>query len=322
MNIPSFFQNLITIHCLSFGDVQQTRDGFFALSRSLSDILAAKGISVFPNDQGQERQCSRFYDDWYLYAVPEGEGYIYSLFKMREQEFDASEAVPADGDTPGVTVSFIVFDTAILTRCLSDPQSENRAALNREINRVVAARGQQHHKALKAYFLDPKAEGSYLIGELYVRKIASFAQNGAVQVPKHYRAVYERSKKPGASFKDTRLPRFLNSNNQAAGHCVCDHETIFIADPQHLTDFEKAAILATHTANVSFHSFAAEVRYHAQFLAWYARVPLPFLGKSIYDSAIRADMTIDDTELEGPAPFYRLDSKLVKEQVKYHGTQP
>lgn len=319
---PSFFQNLIDQNCLTSRDIRKTGDGFFALSRSLSDILAERDITVFLNDQGQERQCSRFFDDWYLYAVPEGEDYVYSLFKMREQESDASEAIPADGDTPGVTVSFIAFNTALLSRCLSDPQSGHRSSLNREINRVVAARGQRHHKALKKYFINPKAEGSYLIGELYVRKIAFFARNGAIPVPKHYRVVYERNKHPGASPKYTRLPRFLETNNQAAGHCVCDHETIRIADPQHLTVFDKAAILATHTANISFHSFAAEVRYHAQFLAWYARLPIPFLGKSIYDSAIRADMTIDDTEFEGPAPFYHLDSRLVREQVKYHGTQP
>lgn len=321
MNIPSFYQNLINSNCLTSGDIHKTGDGFFALSGSLSDILAAKGITVFPNDQGQERQCSRFFDDWYLYAVPQGEDHVYSLFKMREQESDVSEALPADGDTPGVTVSFIAFDVAVLDRCLSDPRPDHRSSLNREINRVVAARGQRHHKALKAYFLDARADGSYLIGELYVRKIASFAQNGVIPVPKHYRAVYERSKKSGASPKNTRLPYFLEANNQDAGHCVCDHEVIRIADPQHLTDFEKAAILATHTANVSFHSFAAEVRYHVQFLAWYARMPIPFLGKSIYDSAIRADMTIDDTEFEGPAPFYRLDSKLVREQETYHNGQ-
>lgn len=312
---PSLFHNLIAKNCLTLTDIRQTDDGFFALTRSLSDILADKRITVFPNDRGEQRQCSRFFDDWYLYAVPEEQDYVYSLFKMREQESDAGEAIPADGDTPGVTVSFIAFDASILIRCLSDPQSENRAALNREINRVVAARGQRHHKTLKDYFISPKAEGPYLMAQLYVYKIASLAKDGSIPVPKHYEVIYERSRNPRASQKDTRIPRFLESNNQAAGRCVCDHRRIYLQNTAELSQQEMLAILATHTANVSFHSFAAEVRYHARFLVWYARLPIPFLGKSIYDSAIRADMTIDDTELEGPAPFYRLDSKLVTEQV-------
>ena len=62
----------------------------------------------------------------------------YSLLKLREQEYDAEDGAPADGDTPGVTISFISFNCEILTRCLSYPTDENRKKLNSEINRVVA----------------------------------------------------------------------------------------------------------------------------------------------------------------------------------------
>ena len=84
------------------------------------------------------------------------------------------------------------------------------------------------------------------------------------------------------------------------------------------TQYEKLAILATHTADVSFPSFAAEVQYHARFLTPLARIPIPFLGRSLYDSAIRADMTIDDCELEGPAPFHNLNSRWVRRQAQCH----
>ena len=47
-------------------------------------------------------------------------------------------------------------------------------------------------------------------------------------------------------------------------------------------------------------------------------MPIPFLGKSAYDSAIRADMTIDDTEFDAPAPFYRMNGRWVRAQRKYH----
>ena len=116
----------------------------------------------------------------------------------------------------------------------------------------------------------------------------------------------------------SRLPAFIEKNNAHAGYTVCDHRAIFIRDPAHLNPFEKLTILATYTADVSFPSFATEVQYHACFLTAPARIPIPFLGHSIYDSAIRADMTIDDCELEGPAPFHNLESRWVRRQAQCH----
>ena len=319
--IPAFFRELTDWGCLKSEEICAASDGFFAERKSLADILIDRGITTFPNDQGQLRECGNFFDDWYCYAVPWGGEYVYSLFKLREQEFDAKNGLIADGDTPGVTVSFIAFDSGCLKNCLSQPTPANRKALNREINRVVSQRGQRHHRGLKAYFLNPGAEGPYLIAQLYVRHIASSARDGFVDVPVHYGEIYRSSLSAGASGRAARLPRFIASNNEAAGYTVCDHKKIFIQNPDHPSVYEQRAILATHTGNVSVHSFAAEVRYHARFLTWYARIPIPFLRKSVYDSAIRADMTIGDTELQGPAPFYRMNGRWVKQQQKAHPTQ-
>ena len=309
--LPPFFQELASRGCLTEQDVQCTRDGFYAAGKSLADILIDQGITTFPNDRGQERECGKFFDDWYLYAVPSGGGFVYSLFKMREQEHNAENGEIADGDTPGVTVCFIALETGVLTACLSDPSPANRKALNREINRVVAARGQRHSQALKAYFARTQAEGAYLIAQWYVRFLASLAVDGILPVPAAYGELYRRN-------RAGRLPRFLEENNAAAGDPVCDHETIFLRDPNNLSSREALALLATHTADVSFPAFAAEVQYHARFLVWYAKLPIPFLGHSVYDSAIRADMTIGETELEGPAPFHDPNSKWVRRQARCH----
>lgn len=310
---PPFFQELVSMGCLPEAAVEHTSDGFWAATSSIADILTKKGIATFLNDQDQERDCNKFFDDWYLYAVPWDCGYVYSLFKMREQEHDAENGLIADGDTPGVTVSFIGFNVGFLKKCLEVPSDHNRKALNQEINRVVSKRGQRHHKALKAYFVRPQAEGPYLIGSLYVSFLAGLAKNGSLPVPDPYA---ELCRDP--SGKKTRLPRFLDANNEAAGYPVCDQETIRLRDPEHLTIYEKNALLATHTADTSFHAFAAEIRYHACFLHEAARIPIPFLGKSLYDSAIRADMTIGETELEGPAPFHNPNSRWIRLQKKYH----
>ena len=284
-----------------------TSDGFWMSRKSVADILIDKNIRTFPNDRGEERECGLFFDDWHLYAIEDG-GWVYSLVKLREQEHDKEQGRIGDGDTPGVTVSFISFQTEILTQCLEAPTFEKRQALNREINRVVSFRGQHHNPMLKAYFEKTESMGAYLIAEEYVRKIASLAENGRVPTPD----AYQKAK------KGSRLPTFIEQNNAAVGYTVCDHRFIFIRDAGHLNPFEKLAILAAYTADVSFPSFAAEVQYHACFLTAPARIPIPFLGHSIYDSAIRADMTIDDCELEGPAPYHNVSSRWVRRQAQCH----
>ena len=311
--LPLFFRHLASMGCLTAEAIQGTQDHFYAARKSIADILIGRGITTFSNDQDQTRECGKFFDDWYLYAVPGGKGYVYSLFKMREQEHNAEKGEIGDGDTPGVTVSFIAFDTGVLSACLTDPSHANRKALNREINRVVAARHQRHDPALKAYFVRTQAQGPYLIAQWYVRFLAEFAENGILPVPQAYAAQYRKN-------STGRLPRFLEENNAAAGHPICDHKFLFLRDPRNLSFQEQLALLATHTADVSFPAFAAEVQYHAGFLVWYARLPIPFLGHSVYDSAIRADMTIGDTELEGPAPFHNLNSRWVRRQAQCHGT--
>ena len=282
-----------------------TGDGFWMSRKSIADILLEKDIRTFPNERGEMRECGLFFDDWHLYAIEAG-GWIYSLVKLREQEHDKAEGRIGDGDTPGVTVSFIALRPEALTACLAEPTMENRRAMNREINRVVAARGQSHHPALKAYFEKTESMGAYLIAEEYVRKIASLAKNGRIPTPD----AYKKAK------RSSRLPAFIEKNNAAAGYTVCDHESIFIRDAEHPNPFEKLAILAAYTADVSFPGFAAEVQFHACFLTAPARIPI--WGHSLYDSAIRADMTIDIHALEDSAPFYNPDSRWVRRQAQCH----
>lgn len=318
LTCPPLFHRLLRLGCIDPGDLAATEDGFLAVFRNLADLLARRDILDFPDSRGDLRLCSRFFDDWYLYTVPGPGDPVYSLFKLREQESDAADGSPADGDTPGVTVCFISFDHRILLRCLEDPTRENRAALNTEINRVVARSGQRHHPALKSYFRRSAAQGPYLIAALYIRHLASFAENGRLPVPEAYAALRQQSLSFPHSRKFRRLPAFLETLRREDGTPVCDHKILFLSDPAHPTCPEALALLATHSGNVSAHSFAAEVEYHARFLVAPARLRIPFFGASIYASAIRADMTVDDKEFEGPAPFYRPDSPLVRRHIRLH----
>ncbi len=318
-NMPNIFKRLLLDMCIDKYNILETSDGFYMVHKSLANILASKGIFDFPDSSGEVLACSKFFDDWFIYAVPNDNDYTYSLLKLREEEHDAEDGSLADGDIPGVTISFISFAIERLLDCLTDPSDENRKNLNTEINRVVAYKGQCHHKALKRYFKNPRSEGAYLVVDRYVKTIASFAREGKLEVPDFYKEIIQQSiSSYKTSKKLARLPRFVEALNKATGRVVCDNEYIYIEDREKLTEREVLAILATHTGNTSFYSFAAEVEYHARFLTPLMKIKIPFLGRSIYDSAIRADMTVGDTEFEGPAPFYKETSKIVKRQYELH----
>ena len=317
-NIPNIFCILLSDTNIGKSDIEGTSDGFYMINKSIADILASKDIFDFPDSRGEILACNKFFDDWFLYAVPNNNDYTYSLLKLREQEHDAEDGLLADGDTPGVTISFISFDSERLLECLLEPSDENRKKLNDEINRVVAYRRQRHHKALKRYFLNPQSQGAYLVADRYVKTIASYAREGRLEVPDFYKEIVQQSISYKTSAKIARLPRFIEALNKAAGRVVCDNEYIYLEDRDELTEQEALAILATHTGNASVYSFAAEVEYHARFLTPLAKIRIPFFGRSVYDSAIRADMTVGDTEFAGPAPFYKNDSKIVKQQYELH----
>ena len=317
-NTPSIFRFLVSDRCVENADLMGTADGFCMVNKSIADILSSKGIFDFPDSSGERLVCSKFFDDWFLYAVSNDKDYTYGLLKLREQEYDAEEGSGGDGDTPGVTISFISFDIERLMVCLSDPNDENRKKLNVEINRVVAFRGQRHNEALKNYFKDPRSYGAYLVADMYVKTIASYAEGGRIAVPEFYKKIVQQSISNKNPKRSARLPRFVESLNQLADRVVCDNENIYIENYEAPTEHEALAILATHTGNTSVYSFAAEVEYHARFLTPLAKIKIPFFGRSIYDSAIRADMTVGDTEFQGPTPFYKEDSKIVKRQYELH----
>jgi hypothetical protein len=308
--VPNLFLQLQSNKCISMTDLANTQDGFWMVCRSLSEILAQKGIVDFLDANGTRLACDKFYDDWYLYAVPGKSDYVYSLLKLREQEHDAECDSPADGDTPGVTISFVPFLSNTLFACLAEPTDKNMQILDSEIDRVVARRGQRHHVDLKRYFINPKSQGAYLVADLYAKQIASFAQNGELAVPECYGEI--------SRDRNARLPSFIETLNQAAKCVVCDHKKLYFQNVENLTELECSAILATHTGNTSRYSFAAEVEYHARFLNSLARIKIPFCRKSFYDSAVRADMTIGDAGRRSFASYYRENSKIVKRQYRLH----
>lgn len=315
---PMIFRLLQAEGFLQEADITHTQDGFYFANRSLAGILAKEGILDFLDSEGREVACSNLFDDWFLYAVPDEIDYVYSLLKLREQEHDQGVGVLADGDMPGVTICFIAFNYGILLECLQEPTAENRQKLAQEIQRVVVKKGQRHNEALKRYFTNPKSEGSYLVADRYIKSLAALAEQGYLPVPDRY-SEFAEEYLCGKNFRSIRrLPRFIEGLNQEAGYTVCDHEKIYIQNPAAPNRYESAAILATHAGNTSVYSFAAEVELHARFLVPLARIRVPLMGSTLYDSAIRADLTVEDAEAHSLAPFYNPKSRIVTNQYRLH----
>ena len=69
----------------------------------------------------------------------------------------------------------------------------------------------------------------------------------------------------------------------------------------------------SHTGNVTFNSFAAEVLYHAD--------RLDALLFDEYKSALRADMTVCVSDYDGSIGdnYYDLNSSYVQDQIIHHG---
>lgn len=316
--IPDCFSQILKSGLIDESNIVKTEDGFFCINKCISDILAEKEIYTFPSGGGGELKCDNYFDDWYIYAIVNEGSCVYSLFKLREQEYDMFAGETADADFPGVTVSFIAYGINTLIECLNEPTAEKMSAMSNEINRVVARRRQKHNSEIKRYFCKTESKASYLIAELYIKHILSFSHKGFILVPQKYEEIYNESLLLPADSKGRRLPDFINRNNAVAGRTVCDHYRIYINNPNDPDYYEKLAILATHTADTSFNCFACEVQYHALFLNSLTRIKIPFVG-SVYESAIRADISIDDSELEGNAPYHRTDSRLVRKHTELHG---
>ena len=83
--IPEIFRLLEAEGCINESHVLHTQDGFHMVYKSLSDMLEGKGIYEVPDSDGIRIACRNFFDDWFLYAVPDAEDYTYSLLKLRFQ---------------------------------------------------------------------------------------------------------------------------------------------------------------------------------------------------------------------------------------------
>lgn len=291
---------------------RRTDDGFTLYTISLADILNRMGIFHTGLSDKNPQDVQSYYDDWYLYSVTKSTT-VYSLLKMREQEYDFVPGF-ADKDDPGVTISFVALDPepleALFTGSL--PVEQALPAFVNAFRSVTEYLNVRHHPLLQEYFSSPYSKAAYLIADAYLQKLLSLVVDGRLPLPEKI-----------AVAPDLVLARLETLNRQSPAP-VCDmkNHCLFVADPANPTEEERYALLAAHTGNLTFNSFAAEVKFHADALiSWQNLVPR--LGKTMwYASAIRADMQIEKEEFIRKhlfSPYYTDSSHLIRQQEEIHG---
>lgn len=354
VSVPEMFRHFVEDGIMDRSSIKGTNDGFCLITTSLATLLMENGVESLAKDsQGDDvRTVQTFYDDWYVFAVTGGAEVKYGLYKMREQEDehendDEYYTADADGDNPGVAISFVALSKSLLETCLTTPTKENQYELLQNLNRVTNPEDfvqdvfyeEIHDDTITAYFADVSSKAAYLIAEEYVKFIAKQSENGVLAIPTRFHEMLNkidaintqladetlnadsRQKLEAQKEKLMRIPNWLVQNNKNAGYCVylCPGRKILIDDVENLTIYEKYAILPVFTANVNFNSFAAEVEFHADaVLSLISGIPVA--GNIWYGRAIRADMGIgEENESGGFDSYYDLNSDIVRNQAAYHG---
>lgn len=339
---PPTFVSYINNGIIPMDSMQETNDGFYICTVSVADMLYNQGVSSVRDDKGYYKQVQNFFDDWYLCAV-KGTSTAYSLCKMREQENDS---LIGDNDDPGVMIPFISLDVIKLTDVLFN--HVDNSDLWNEINKVVLT-GDSYNEVLQKYFSDVDSYAPYLIGELYVKKIASYSINNRISLPNKYNEILDEIAEIDETIRTlSRIPSYDDStiaylyvqreklrrvpdaleqiNNKVSSKIYYeDGRYLQLEDASNISKNEQLAILAAFTADISLNMFAAEVQAHAIFVVnWKSDLRnVPWLGNWLggwYNSAIRADMAIGEEYESGLYDaYYDPNNNLVKEQVNAHG---
>lgn len=324
---PSLFKLLIDRgDTIDIDNVDFTDDGLFLTTTSISTILVNNGIGYLPEDANYTAECNvnNFFDDWYIYVIKNGATEAYGLYKMREQEYDGY-----DGDDPGVTISFVAFDSTKLTNCLNSNTNANKYALYQALTKSTGPAVYEHSDILVDYFENTSSDGAYLIAEKAINLFVNSYTGNVIAAPQKLIDMFEKVEniENGLDSDDKylewykRVPEALESINNVAGREIYDFDahTITVQNKSNLTMHEKYTILACFTGDVTFNSFAAEVEFHAYAVnSWQNMIPSELIDW--YASAIRADMAIGESDYMGVyEDYYDLNSQLIQGHIAAHG---
>ena len=277
----------------------QTEDGYFIIDKSIADICKEAGVETKVFDY-------EGYDDWYITGLKKDDNsVVYSMIKVRE---------PMDEQKcKAIAVVFNSMDLSFFQKLLSDSKSgkeidpDTADSAKEQINKLIHAEKfyKSHDKVLLDYFKDSKSDGSYLIADFAIDKVAHddvFKNGGVYKLPFEYREFDEYGGK-----------RTLEHLAHVGIYDKEEH-SIKISDPDNLTEDEKTALLLIQTGDKDKYAYAAENQFHARAFS----NPLFYPWR---DRAIKSDAGVGEScglpyeKLFKEGGFWGID---YKEQYKAH----
>ena len=240
--MPSALQSFIDDGYISINDIKQTDDGFTLCTKPLSEIFTDMGVSSQINGSDGSNLSLNYLTSWYLYSV----GNNYSILKMR--------CLNEEGAGIGTSIPFMDFNISLINSFYEDiiqqiNPSQNEFDLYTALRKLIYGTIDANYTycvPIASYFASSSSKGNHLIAEEYIKKILATErdENGYIQIPSNISSAQ-------TDFLDT-LPDIYDSENNR-----------IVVSNYNLTNYEKKAILACRTGNLSLNAYAAENIAHA-----------------------------------------------------------
>lgn len=283
-NYPNLFNDFINDNVIEMDMVRQDDNDFVIALEPLGNICKYYGIdyleSFIDSATGNYDDLTVIFDDWYIYAIPNGDEWAFSIIKMRTSHNEGGV---------GVSIPFKEFDISLF-------ENEDKMLLSNSLKEIVYMRDAvEHDEAIRCFFDNPNNSTNYFIADLYVELIIQKeCINNTINVE-----IY--------------LPRQTKFLNQHSTIYDEDNQCIYINDVSNPSLIERQCLLITHSGNPSYNSFAAEVYYHADKCGT-AKIPF------VYNSAKKADMGADEEKDDITDNSYiNYNGKYVKQQRDLFG---
>lgn len=242
LTVPSALQSFIDDGYISINDIKQTDDGFTLCTKPLSEIFTDMGVSSQINGSDGSNLSLNYLTSWYLYSV----GNNYSILKMR--------CLNEEGAGIGTSIPFMDFNISLINSLYEDiiqqiNPSQNEFDLYTALRKLIYGTIDANYTycvPIASYFASSSSKGNHLIAEEYIKKILATErdENGYIQIPSNISSAQ-------TDFLDT-LPDIYDSENNR-----------IVVGNYNLTNYEKKAILACRTGNLSLNAYAAENIAHA-----------------------------------------------------------
>ena len=283
-NYPDLFVEYINHNVVEMDMVRQDENNFTIMLEPLGQVCEYYGIdyleAFIDEDTGTYDDLTVIFDDWYIYAIPKGDDWAFSIIKMRTSHSEGSV---------GVSIPFRELDTSLFI-------NEDKLLLSNELDEIIYMYYYvDYSESIKSFYDNPDNSTNYFIADLYIEQIIkSDCVNNTINIKTYL----------------SRQTDFLLQHPTIYDEI---NQCLYINDVSNLSLEERQCILVSHSGNPSYNSFAAEIYYHANACNW-IRNPIT------YQKAIKADMGVNEEKDDASDNTYiNYDGEYVQEQRDLFG---